>query len=62
MDQRGHVNASQAWHERKCVRWSIIETHVAAREGALTVVAKGIQVAEGKAPAEAVAAPPDAPQ
>ena len=40
----------------------IIEAHVAAREGALTVVAKGIQVAEGKAPAVAAAAPPAAPQ
>ncbi len=40
----------------------IVEAHVAAREGALTAVAKGIQVVEGKAPAEAAAAPADAPQ
>ncbi len=40
----------------------IVEAHVAAREGALTAVAKGIQVVEGKPPAETAAAQAEAPQ
>ncbi len=40
----------------------IVEAHVAARDGALTAVAKGIQVVEGKAPAAAAAVPLAVPQ
>ncbi len=58
---RARQQAEEIAHSGRSALY-IIETHVAAHEGALTVVAKSIQVAEGKAPTEAAAAPPAAPQ